>query len=145
MTQSLPSEWIGTRFTSSFSVRPDDLDLFQHVHSSRYQDYLLAARFDQMERCYGISMNAFIEKGYGWFVSDFQIQYKNQLGLGDRFEVTTWVTSVRAATIRVKFEIHRTASTSAICCQGESNYVLIDLKKGKPTRIPDWVTKAYTV
>ena len=145
MTQPSSSSWVGSRFKSSFAVRPDDLDFFQHVHSSRYQDYLLAARFDQMERCYGISMQAFMDKGFGWFVSDFRIQYRNQLGLGAHFEVTTWIASIRAATVTVEFEIHRTKPSEVLCCQGESKYVLIDLEKGKPTRIPDWVTEAYTI
>lgn len=90
-------------------------------------------------------MQTFMEKGFGWFVSDFRIQYKNQLGLGDHFDVTTWVESIRAATVVVGFEIHRTTTSQAICCQGESKYVLIDLAKGKPTRIPPWVIEAYTV
>ena len=139
------SDFVGTRFTSNFAVRPDDLDLFKHVHSSRYQDYLLAARFDQMKRCYGISMEAFMEKGLGWFVSDFRIQYKDQLGLGDEFAVTTWVETFKAATITVGFEIQRTTSPEALCCQGESRYVLINLETGRPTRIPDWVKTAYEV
>ena len=80
-----------TIFESEMDVRPDDIDMFQHVHASKYQDYVLAARFDQMKRCYGISMEAFMEKGLGWFVRDFSIEYKRSLGLGDRFKVKTWI------------------------------------------------------
>ena len=135
----------GSKFVSDFKVRPDDLDLFQHVHASRYQDYLLAARFDQMERCYGISMNEFITKGLGWFVNDFRINYKAQLGLGEQFEVTTWIQSIKAATVTVKFEIARTSPPKALCCNGESKYVLISLATRRPTRIPDWVLSAYSI
>jgi len=137
--------FVGSRFTSPFSVRPDDIDLFQHVHSSRYQDYLLAARFEQMERCYGISMQEFIDKGFGWFVSDFRIQYKAQLGLGDDFQVTTWIQSIRAATVTVNFEIQRTKPDAQLCCLGESRYVFIKLANGRPTRIPDWVVNTYSI
>lgn len=137
--------FIGSRFTSSFSVRPDDLDLFQHVHSSRYQDYLLAARFDQMDRCYGISMKEFMDKGFGWFVCDFRIQYKAQLGLGDEFQVTTWIQSIKAATVTVLFEIQRIKPTVDLCCRGESKYVLVNLENSRPTRIPDWVKDAYSI
>ena len=42
-----------TRFETELQVRPDDLDFFRHVHSSRYQDYVLAARFDQMSAATG--------------------------------------------------------------------------------------------
>lgn len=43
-----------TRFTSIIAVRPDDIDMNQQVHASRYQDYLLAARYEQMARDYGL-------------------------------------------------------------------------------------------
>jgi len=37
---------IHSKFETEMQVRPDDIDLFQHVHSSRYMDYVLAARYD---------------------------------------------------------------------------------------------------
>ena len=45
-----------TRFETALSVRPDDIDMNQHVHASRYHDYVLAARYDQMARCYQMAM-----------------------------------------------------------------------------------------
>ena len=33
-----------TKFETEMQVRPDDIDMFQHVHSSKYLDYVLAAR-----------------------------------------------------------------------------------------------------
>jgi hypothetical protein len=41
---------------SSVDVRPDDIDLFGHVHSSKYLDYFLAARFVQMQENYGLGI-----------------------------------------------------------------------------------------
>ena len=41
-----------SRFETEMPVRPDDIDMNQHVHNSRYFDYVLAARYDQMARCY---------------------------------------------------------------------------------------------
>ena len=35
---------IFSKFESELAVRPDDIDLYQHVHSTRYLDYVLAAR-----------------------------------------------------------------------------------------------------
>ena len=54
-----------TRFETELHVRPDDIDMNQHVHSSRYQDYVLAARYDQMARCYKVSMDEFTQAGLG--------------------------------------------------------------------------------
>ena len=44
---SLPeSHIVYSKFETELQVRPDDIDMYQHVHSSRYMDYVLAARFD---------------------------------------------------------------------------------------------------
>ena len=76
-----------TKFETEMLVRPDDIDMNQHVHGSRYQDYVLAARYDQMARCYQMSMEEFIKLGLGWFTITAHIEYKRQLQLGDRFIV----------------------------------------------------------
>ena len=55
-------------FESELQVRPDDIDMNGHVHNSKYLDYVLAARFDQMERCYKMSMGEFLERGLSWYV-----------------------------------------------------------------------------
>src|SRR5216117_2235976 len=75
-----------TKFETEMQVRPDDIDMNQHVHGSRYQDYVLAARYDQMARCYQMSMEEFIKRGLGWFTSTAHIEYKRPLQLGDRFK-----------------------------------------------------------
>ena len=57
-----------SKFETELQVRPDDIDMNQHVHNTRYLDYVLAARYDQMERCYKMPMEEFISLGYGWVV-----------------------------------------------------------------------------
>ena len=56
-TADKPSAY--ARFETELRVRPDDIDMYQHVHSSRYMDYVLAARFDQMETGYKMPMSEF--------------------------------------------------------------------------------------
>jgi hypothetical protein len=58
------------KFQTELQVRPDDIDMNQHVHSSRYFDYVLAARYDQMSRCYGMGMDEFLKLDFGWVVKD---------------------------------------------------------------------------
>lgn len=131
-------------FESELEVRPDDLDMFRHVHASKYQDYVLAARFDQMKRCYGISMEAFMTHGLGWYVRDFQIEYKRSLGLGDRFIVKTWIKEFFRTGVCVHFKIMRNPNDK-LCCQGKSNYTLISLDTQQPSPIPDWVIEKYRI
>ena len=52
-----------TKFDSEIIVRPSEIDLNRHVHQSVYLDYVLFARWDQMKRCYKMSMAEFFKRG----------------------------------------------------------------------------------
>ncbi|MBL7812962.1 MAG: acyl-CoA thioesterase [Bacteroidetes bacterium] len=131
-------------YTTRLSVRPDDIDLFQHVHSSRYIDYVLAARFDQMERCYGCSMQEFMQAGYGWVLVSTEMHFKRPLKMGDTFDVSTHLKSFEKRKAHVVFDILH-GSTGKSCCSGWALYTLVKLDTGKPAEIPDWVLERYSL
>lgn len=133
-----------TRFSTELRVRPDDIDMNQHVHNSRYFDYVLAARYDQMERCYKMSMDEFIAAGFGWVVKTAYVEFKRPLVMGDVISVTTWVDELIKHGVRVQFEIVR-QKTGKLACDGYFDYTMIDLKTGRGTAIPDWIAAKYTV
>jgi YbgC/YbaW family acyl-CoA thioester hydrolase len=133
-----------SKFETELSVRPDDIDLYQHVHSTRYLDYVLAARFDQMERCYGMAMQAFAERGLGWFMAAATIQFRRPLGLGDRMTVRTWVESIGDTGCRVAFEIDRKPNGKRVC-DGHCDYTLVTLANGRATSLPADVKATYSI
>jgi len=92
-------------YETELRVRPDDIDMYNHVHNSRYFDYVMAARYDQMERCYGIGMDKFLEKGMGWLVRGVYMDYKRALKMSDYFLVRTGIESINTKKCRVHFEI----------------------------------------
>jgi acyl-CoA thioester hydrolase/thioesterase-3 len=133
-----------TRFETELTVRPDDIDMNRHVHASRYQDYVLAARFDQMARCYGMSMAEFEKAGLGWFVKTAHVQYKRALNLGDTFVVRTWVEAIERTEVRVCFEILRQGN-GKLCCDGWFEYTMVNTRTGRAEPIPDWIADKYAV
>lgn len=133
-----------TRFTTELQVRPDDIDMNQHVHASRYFDYVLAARYEQMARAYRMSMEEFLKLGLGWYVRSFQIEYKRPLNLGDAFLVTTWVEEIKAASVTVRFQIENKAMAK-LASQGSGDYALINLSTGRAELIPDWIAEKYSI
>ncbi|RKD15256.1 thioesterase [Pelobium manganitolerans] len=133
-----------TTFSTTHKVRPDDIDMFNHVHNSIYLDYVLAARYEQMEKFYGMSMEKFLEMGFGWVVKAVNIEYKRPLGLGDYFSVETRIIEVDKKSCRVGFEITRLKNkkTSTI---GWFDFVMIDLKTGKAATISDEMISLYSI
>jgi len=125
-------------------VRPDDIDMNQHVHASRYMDYVLAARYDQMARCYKMSMEEFIAAGFGWYVRTAQVEYKRPLGLGDHFTVRTWIDAFLRTGVTVQFEIIR-RTTGKLACDGRFHYTMVSLKTGRAEVIPDWIIERYSI
>ena len=132
------------KFETELTVRPDDIDMNQHVHASRYFDYVLAARYEQMARCYKMSMEEFIQAGYGWFTRTTHFEYKRPLVLGERFVVRTWIAEMDKDTVRVDFEIRKQAN-GKMASDGHCYYTLVDLKTGRATPIPDWIREKYAI
>lgn len=132
------------KFETILQVRPDDIDMYQHVHSSRYMDYVLAARFDQMERCYEMPMSEFQRHGYGWFMAGTQMRFKSALGLGEHFIVRTWIEKFTLIGLRVQFEIDR-KSDARRCCEGWFDYVMVSLETTRAVRIPEWIRAKYSI
>lgn len=130
-------------YETELRVRPDDIDMFNHVHNSKYFDYVLAARYDQMERCYGMGMEVFLERGLGWLVSSVHMNYKRPLKMSDYFTVKTGTESISAKKCRIHFEIIGKA-LNKVCCDGWFEFAMVDMKTGRGMIIPEDVIEHYT-
>ncbi len=135
---------IFSKFESELAVRPDDIDLYQHVHSTRYLDYVLAARFEQMDRYYKMPMQAFGALGLGWFMAAASIQFKRPLGWGDRMVVRTWIEHFTDTGCRVAFEIDKLPTGKRVC-DGHCDYTLVTLATGRATPLPADMRAEYSI
>lgn len=133
-----------TRFSSTLSVRPDDIDMFQHVHNSRYLDYVQTARYDQMVSCYKMSMQEFLGLGFGWVVKKATINFKRPLNLGDTMVIYTQVKEIAGSDALIEFEIVN-AKTEKTSCDGEMVYTLINLSNNRSEKIPPDIAEKFSV
>lgn len=141
-----------TKFETIIPLRPSDFDMNGHVHHSKYFDLLLAAREDQMGRCYGMPPEEFIKHGWTWMVRRYEIEYKRALRHGDQALVCSWSIGIgdvgknkRTASLStVGFEIC-VASSRKIAASGTAVYVMVDIKTGRPAVIPQFVIDTYLV
>jgi len=133
-----------TIFETALAVRPDDIDMFNHVHNSKYLDYVLAARYEQMERCYGMSWESFAEQGYGWVVASVTIHFKRPLKMGDQMIVRTGILEMNEKGSKVQFEIINTR-TGKVASDGIFDYVMIDLSTQRSCKVTPEMIAAYSV
>jgi YbgC/YbaW family acyl-CoA thioester hydrolase len=133
-----------SRFTSEIPVRPDDIDMFQHVHNSRYLDYIQAARYDQMVRCYKMSMEEFMIMGYGFVVKKAELNFKRALIMGDIMLISTQVKEFNGSDITVEFEIVN-KKNEKISCDGVMLYTMINLKTGRSEKVPEEIQTKFSI
>lgn len=144
ITTGVGAKLIYSKFETEMLVRPDDIDMYQHVHSSRYMDYVLAARFDQMERCYGMPMAEFQKLGYGWVIASTQMTFRRPLVLGDKMIVRCWIEKFSLIGLRLQFEIDRIPDRKR-SCDGWFEYVMVSVETARPVRIPETILKKYSI
>ncbi|HET6272343.1 MAG TPA: acyl-CoA thioesterase [Bacteroidota bacterium] len=130
------------RFETELVVRPDDIDMNNHVHGSRYFDYVLYARFDQMGRCYGMPMDEFLKKGWNWYQKTFHIEFKRALNIAERVIVRTWLESFEKSDVKVGFQILK-KETRKLAAEGYFISTMIDVKTGRAEVIPGHIIKQY--
>jgi acyl-CoA thioester hydrolase/thioesterase-3 len=132
-----------SKFETELQVRPDDIDMNNHVHSSRYMDYVLAARYDQMERCYQMPMSEFIKHNFAWVIESTFIEFKRPLLIGEKFIVRTWIDEMLPKGVKVSFEIIK--KNNKISCAGNFKYAMIDATSLRATTIPEWIVARYSI
>jgi len=132
-------------FETVVTVRPDDIDMNNHVHYSRYLDYILMARYDQMKKDYKVAMEEFVARGYSWVASEINIQYKRPILLEDGIvRVRTQLEEFHGARVVINFWIVKD-ETEKTAAQGQVVYTMISVKSGRPTRVPEDIIAQYQV
>lgn len=126
------------------TVRPSEIDYNGHVHQSAYLDYLLFARVDQMQRCYKMPIEEFFKRGLSWATKSISIDYLKSLYMNERFLVRTWIDAIGERSVNVRFQILKTNS-GEVAAEGESTYVLVDAKTGKPVAIPEDIKEKFSI
>ena len=130
-------------FETEITIRPDDIDLNNHVHNAKYLDYVQAARYEQMKNNYKMPMEDFHKLGYNWVASSANIEWKRALLLDDKIVVKTQLDSIDGAQCKVNFWIVKKANNK-IASEGNIIYTMISIKTGRPVRIPEDVIENYS-
>jgi acyl-CoA thioester hydrolase/thioesterase-3 len=131
-------------FETEIVVRPDDIDMNNHVHNSKYLDYIQTARFIQMRDNYKVPMEEYHSLGLNWFASEVYIEYKRALKFGDIALVKTQIGDWNGAQVTINVWVYNKA-TNKIAVEGKMIYTLVSLATGRPTRIPENIIERHKI
>ncbi|MFZ2323612.1 MAG: acyl-CoA thioesterase [Ignavibacteriaceae bacterium] len=131
-------------FETEIIVRPDDIDMNNHVHNSKYLDYIQTARFIQMRDNYKVPMEEYLSMGFNWFASAVHLEYKRALKFGDIALVKTQIDEWSGARVTINVWVYNKA-TNKIVAEGKMLYTLVSLTSGRPVRIPESIIERHMI
>ena len=79
-----------------------------------------------------------------WVVREHRIEYLFPAFEGQEIEIKTWVENIRRVRSLRKYEFVR-KSDSKVLVKGETDWVFVDTKTGRPLPIPEKVSQVFNL
>jgi acyl-CoA thioester hydrolase len=115
-------------------VRREDIDELGHASNLVYLRWVQEAALAH-STAVGLGQADYLGRGEVWVVRSHQIEYLRPALLGEQLAVDTRVASISVANSVRRTSITR-ASDGALLCRASTDWVFVDLKRGRPRRIP---------
>ena len=131
--------WKPMPWSTTLDIRFSDFDQYGHINAKNYLDYVTAGRWKFHNIHFGQTPDHFVEKGIGFFMTRSEVFYKAPIRANQStILVNSFVESVKGAKLSVPFEI-KSADGKILHAQGHMDLMVIDMKSGRPTDLPEWV------
>jgi acyl-CoA thioester hydrolase len=128
-------------FVHEVGVVEADIDNLGHASNLVYLRWVQEAALAH-STALGFPEPAYIARGQAWVVRKHEIEYLRPAVLGDRLRIETRVVSMRVANSSRKTEIIR---GEQLLCRAETDWVYVELSRGRPIRIPDDIRGAFSI
>ena len=130
-------------YTHHVVVLPADIDRLGHASNQVYLRWVLEAALAH-SAALGLGEDDYFRMGQGWVVRRHELVYKKPALEGDRLQIQTRVTTMSAANSIRKTRIVR-AKDGAELFEAVTDWVYVDLARGRPARIPPDVRARFQV
>ena len=126
-------------FSKTITVPTSVIDENGHVNNVAYVQWMQEIAVEHWAALGGPEA----QKPYGtWFVREHRIEYFLPAFAGDEIEMRTWVENIRHVRSLRKYEFIRKRDAKVLA-QGETDWVFVDAKTGKPIAIPEQVRAVF--
>lgn len=126
-------------YTRSFTIPGDVIDENGHVNNVAYVQWMQDIAVEHYASIGGIEAQG---SGATWFVREHKIEYLLPAFAGEEIEIKTWVENVRRVRSLRKYEFVR-KSDGRVLVKGETDWVFVDAKTGRPLPIPEEVSSVF--
>lgn len=133
---------IATPFVIRKVAGPGDIDAFNHVNNARYVDWANEIAWAH-SNALGLSMEDYRRIGCGCVVWRHEFDYVAPVVEGDAIEIATWIAGNDNRLRLTRAYEMRNAAAGAVVFRGVTKFVCIDMKTGKPARMPKEFIECY--
>ena len=126
-------------FIHEVEVVEADIDNLGHASNLVYLRWVQEAALAH-STALGFPEAAYLARGQAWVVRMHEIEYLRAAVLGDRLRIETRVATMKVANSLRKTEILRGDQR---ICRAATDWVYVDLARGRPTRIPADVRRVF--
>lgn len=128
-------------YSRCFTVPEDAIDENGHVNNVVYVQWMQDIAVEHYSSIGGIEAQG---SGATWVVREHRIEYLLPAYGGEEIEVKTWVENIRRVRSLRKYEFVRT-SDGKVLVRGETDWVFVDTKTGRPVPIPEKVSNVFNL
>jgi acyl-CoA thioester hydrolase len=127
-------------FSYSFTVPESVIDENGHVNNVAYVQWMqdAAIRHSESVTEYKPAENS------TWYAREHRIEYLLPAFLGEEVEVRTWLSEVKRVRAHRRYEFIR-KSDGKVIAKGESEWVYVDARTGRPIALPAGVEEFFPV
>lgn len=129
-------------FCYAFAIPPEAIDENGHVNNVHYVQWMQDVAIRHYAALGGLPPTQAI--GATWVVRSHTIEYLSPAFAGEQIEVRTWVVNLHRVRSLRRYEFIR-KSDGKLLVKGETNWVLVDAKTGRPVAIPENIAGLFTL
>ncbi len=130
-------------FTYTFTVPQDAIDHNGHVHNVTYLSWMIEAAAKHSELVeYGYEACSAL--GGAWVAKTHHIAYKAPAFANDLLRMETWIDEIGKLKSTRKYRLID-EKRKKIVCEGETEWVFVDMNRMRPMRIPEVIIAAFDV
>ncbi len=130
------------RFSYTFTILPDAIDLNGHVNNVTYLSWMIEAATKHSESV-GVGHAACLELGGTWVAKSHHIDYHKPAFEGEVLQMETWIDAIGKIMSKRCYRLTH-LSKDTLICTGETEWVFVDSKKMRPIRIPINIIDAFS-
>jgi acyl-CoA thioester hydrolase len=132
---------ISSVYSKNYIIPRSAIDENGHVNNVAYVQWMQDIAVEHYSSIGGVTAQG---PDSTWVVREHKIEYLLPAFAEEEIEIKTWVENVRRVRSLRKYEFVRKAD-GKVLVRGETDWVFVDLKTGRPLAIPDEVARVFTI